>query len=145
MIQRWLTKRRERKTAEMLARKIPLVLARLGELIEKHPASFMDEKWLPLDKPSMKTVLKIAIAAERDPSKVEWLRTGWMMLAQFQPNIGDAPVTWPNASTPDEMLAPETLAALERFTTVSKAVTEESARTLVEIRQYVASLPAKET
>jgi hypothetical protein len=143
MIREWIVRRRDRRTAEMLARRIPLVLGRFGELIEKYPASFVDEKWLPLDKAGMKTVFKIAIAAEKDPERIEQLRVGWMFLASFQPNIGDTPITFPQASTPEEILEPEKMALLESYVAMSRIVTEESARTLAEIREYVASLSAK--
>jgi hypothetical protein len=66
MFQEWLAKRRKRIEAQEFAKLAGEALARLGQLMEKYPGSFLDETWLPLPKDSMKGILKASIATAKN-------------------------------------------------------------------------------
>jgi hypothetical protein len=138
MIRSWLERRRERKKAEVLTRRVPKIIGRLGELIEKYPDGYMDETWLPLDKSGMKTVLKIAIAAENDSKKREWLKVGWLLLSQFQPNIGQTPVRFASSSP---LPSPEEMEALSRYVQISERARVEEEQNVAELNDFLARLP----
>jgi hypothetical protein len=97
----------------------------------------MDESWLPLPKAEMKTVLKIAIAAERDETRRDWLRGGWVLLSEFQPNIGDEPVSCDLPEKP----TPEALKTIERYMSVAKQAQAEREQSMLELKEFLATLP----
>jgi hypothetical protein len=77
-----------------------------------------------------------AIIAEKDPKQMELLKSGWVCLANFQPNIGEVPVRFPAIA---EGFTPEALAPLNRFVEIGKIAADESQRLLGEVRQFMES------
>ena len=107
----------------------------MAVLLENNGGLFMDEKWLPLDKAAMKTAFKIALTAERDGQRIDWLKTGWLLLADFQPGIGDTPISLPPMP---EKLTDESVASLKPYTDMTKIVADESLSLTVELETFLA-------
>src|ERR1700733_15079236 len=91
MFKRWMEERRRRAHAQMMAKALPIALSQYGELLQKHSGAIVDESWLPLPKDTLKTMLKAAIASNRNEANRDALKVGWLMLANFQSGIGAAP------------------------------------------------------
>jgi hypothetical protein len=117
-----------------------LAIGRFASLIETYPSCFIDESWLPLDKIGMKRVLKLAIAQEQDSERIEWLKVGWMLLAEFQPNIGETPLPFPELTNRAEFTSPEFMRSFERWLEISKSAQAERDRIKQEISSFL-SLP----
>ncbi len=130
MLRSWQLKRQRVREYEELARNIPRILMRYGELIEMYPTSYVDETMLPLDKSGMKTVLRIALEAEVDHNRLAWLRTAWVLLARFQPDIGPVPLSLEISEKPTEA----DVANMDRFFAVAKKSAAEAEDDLRELR-----------
>lgn len=145
MFGEWFKRRRTRAStddAAELVKAIPRVLGRYAELMEKHGGTYMDESWLPLDKPGMKSMLKLALASEKDEKHREWLKAGWLMLADFQPGIGQTPLKMPEL--PEDFAAaknPKFMRAFEHWSTVQNRVFAEMQANKAEMDAFVATLP----
>jgi hypothetical protein len=130
MLRNWQLKRQKVREYEELARNIPRILARYGDLIEKYPTSYVDETALPLDKSGMKTVLRIALDAEVDHNRIAWLRTAWVLLSRFQPDIGPIPLSLEILERPTDA----DLANMDRYFAVAKKSAAEAEDDLRELR-----------
>ena len=136
MIRQWLEQRRQKKEAVELVGGANIAISRMGALLEKHPGGYMDESWLPLAKPAMKTAFKIAIAAETNPERIEWLKAGWILLADFQPGIGNTPLSSPPMPSKP---TPEFMASFGCYTDMTKTVAKEGERLLAEMQEFMTS------
>ena len=140
MFQEWLAKRRKRIEAEEFAKLAGEALGRLGQLMEKYPGSFLDETWLPLPKDSMKGIIKASIATAKTSARREVFEVGWLMLANFQPGIGDTPISMPAFPARLADVTPEFKKALDDWQVVSNRVQAESEQCMAEMRAYVETL-----
>jgi hypothetical protein len=140
MFQEWLEKRRKRIQAERFAKMAGEALGRLGQLMEKYPGSFIDETWLPKSKDAMKGLLMAAIATARTQAHREVYEVGWLSLANFQPNIGDTPISMPVFPARLADVTPEFKKALEQWQEVANRVQAEGERCMAEMRTYVETL-----
>jgi len=136
-----LKRRRTKTIANDAAKLIPHVIGRYAELMEKHGGTYMDESWLPLDKPGMKTILKLALTIEKDEKNIDWLKAGWLLLADFQPGIGETPVTMPELPEDfAEARQPEFLKSFEEWSKILDRVTAEMRRNEEEMEEFLRSL-----
>lgn len=114
-----------------------LALNRLGELVEKHPDGYMDERWLPLPKSDMKTALKILwVASRHDIEARNNIEMGWSLLSFFQPNVGDTPIT-PTispGSSPEDVVT-----RLGPYLLISKLWETETQANKIEFAEFVRS------
>lgn len=134
MIRQWLEQRRQRKQTAELVSGANAVIARMGALLEGNSGLFMDECRLPLSKAAMKAAFKIAMTVEHDPARFDWLKTGWILLADFQPGIGDTPLSLPPMP---EKPTDEFMAELQRYTTMTKTVANESQTLAAELEEFL--------
>jgi len=132
MLRNWQLKRQKVREYEELARNIPRILARYGDLIEKYPTSYVDETVLPLDKSGMKTVLRIALDSEIDHNRIAWLRTAWILLSRFQPDIGSLPLSLETPEKPTEA----DNAKMDRYFAVAKKAAADAEDDLRELRAF---------
>jgi hypothetical protein len=110
------------------------LLERYGALIEKHSDAYLDETWLPVDKDSMRSAFKSAWKMTTDSKTRNWIEVGWVLLANFQPGIGQTPIT---DEPPDpNNLTPESMAAFDRYIQMSEAVLADSQRELTAIQEF---------
>lgn len=114
-----------------------LALNRLGELIEKHPGCYIDECWLPLPKPDMKTALKILWVASRSNIEVRTtVEMAWSLLSFFQPGVGNTPIA--PAISPGS--SPEEVATrLGPYLQISKLWETEMQSNKIEFAEFVRS------
>jgi hypothetical protein len=88
----WFKRKNGRANTAAFVKTVPNVLTQYGDLLEKHPSAYMDDTWLPLDKPSMKRVLKAGWILAADDEARKWIENAWTCLSLFQPGIGSVPV-----------------------------------------------------
>jgi hypothetical protein len=84
----------------------------------------------------MKSALKIAMVAATDKKQMDWLETGWVMLANFQKGVGDTPISCELPETP----TPEVGKILDRYLAMSAKAEKEVKRNLQELRGFKKSL-----
>jgi hypothetical protein len=124
MLRHWLQERRENRQLRALVKEANAAVARVGEIVQAPDAAFFDERQLPADKENMKWAFKFALAAERNSVRTNLLCVRWMRLADFQPGIGDVPLSYPPQRgnlTPNDIVAKkyeqmQSKAARERIT-----------------------------
>ena len=131
----WFKSSKPNKQRDPTVADIGDILAKYGELIEKHPTAFMDESWLPVTKDEMRRVFKAAWKISPTPEMRNYVEIGWTLLSMFQPGVGPVPV---DAAVPRDV-SRESIRALERFGELSKLAQAESERDLKEKREFVAS------
>jgi hypothetical protein len=130
----WVRERRERRYLRALVRDANGAVARVGEIIQTPDAAFFDEKLLPADKESMKWAFKFALAAERNPVYANLLFVRWMRLADFQPGIGDVPLSYPPLH---DNITPETPVAMGRYMLMQSRAAQERIKLGGEIREFI--------
>jgi hypothetical protein len=141
MIGQWFAKRRADRRQAELAEAVRKVLGRYAELVEKHFGAVMDESWLPLSKNDMKHTLMIAIAQNHDGKLREWLKTCWIMLADFQPGIGNDPLSMPHLPEEfDEAKTPEFKKSFAQWREVFDRVQCERQQCMTEMLEFVSGL-----
>jgi hypothetical protein len=123
------TRRHNMTDAEVMS-----ILDRYGALIEKHSDAYMDEMWLPVDKDRMRSVFKSAWKMTIDSKVRNWVEAGWVLLANFRPEVGQTPLT--DESPDPNNLTPETTAAFDRYIQMSGTVLADSQRELVAINDF---------
>jgi hypothetical protein len=79
--------------AAAFVRAVPSILDLYDGLLEKYPAAYLDETWLPVDKESMKGAFKAAWILAADENDRKWIERSWMSLSLFQPGVGELPVS----------------------------------------------------
>jgi hypothetical protein len=88
----WLKRKNRQTDTATFVKKVPNVLTQYGQLLEDYPSAYMDETWLPLDKASMKRVLKAGWILAADDEGRKWIESAWTSLSLFQPGVGSSPV-----------------------------------------------------
>jgi hypothetical protein len=141
MIRRSLVKRRASRRQAELAKAVPHVLGRYAELIEKHFGAVMDESWLPLSKIEMKQTIMIAIAQNHDEKLRDWLKTCWILLADFQPEVGQSPLSMPHLPEAfEEATTPEFKKSFDTWGAVFDRVQRERQQCMNEMLEFVSGL-----
>jgi hypothetical protein len=107
------------------------IVAKYGELLEKYPAAYMDESWLPLPKKQMRLVFKAAWTIAPTAEMRHYVEVAWPMLSMFQPGIGPVPV---DAAERDG--TPESLRMLNEYLKLSEQTKAESDRDYAEMREF---------
>lgn len=107
------------------------IVAKYGELLEKYPAAYMDESWLPLPKKQMRLVFKAAWTIAATAEMRHYVEVAWPMLSMFQPGIGPVPV---DAAERDG--TPESLRMLHEYLELSERTKSESDRDYAEMREF---------
>jgi hypothetical protein len=87
------SERTKHPDAAAFVRAVPSILDIYGGLLEKYPAAYIDETWLPVDKESMKGAFKSVWILAADDDGRKWIEHAWMNLSLFQPGVGELPVT----------------------------------------------------
>ena len=131
----WFKSSKPKKPRDLTVADIGDILAKYGELLEKHPTAFMDESWLPVPKDEMRRVFKAAWKIAPTSEMRDYVEIGWTLLSMFQPGVGAVPL---DAAMPRDV-SPESIKPLERFVELSKAAQAESDRDLKEKREFIAS------
>jgi hypothetical protein len=133
--------RKWRKESEIrrIAETVPDILARYGELLEKYPTAYMDEKWLPVNKASMKQALKIGWLMSKNDQQREYIRSGWVYLSLFQKDVGNIPA---DANVPVDA-TPESIASLDRFLHFAKLGRAEDEANMRELDEFIRSQDAR--
>ena len=83
---------KETSDAQRLVSAASSLVAAYGEALEVHANSgsmFSDTSALPAEKETIKAALKLLLRVSTDSQKSEQLRAAYLMLADFQPGIGD--------------------------------------------------------
>ncbi len=132
MFWRWWKEKQQKRNAAKIVASANAAIMEMATLIENNTSLFIDETRLPLDKRGMKLAFKIAIATERDSKRLDWLKAGWIMLADFQPGIGNA---FSSPALPSRL--EPLLAELDEFTKVTGAVAKESAELKAELDEWI--------
>jgi hypothetical protein len=134
----WIKDRRNRATEAHFIESVPRVLAEYGKLLEKFPAAYIDEAWLPLKKLGMKRALKIGWKLAKDDEQREWIKIGWTLLSQFQKGVGSKPID-------SNIITRENLARLDRFLELAKIAQLEADSDQIELLEFVQqNSPAKQ-
>jgi hypothetical protein len=107
------------------------IIAKYGELLEKYPAAYMDESWLPLPKKQMRLVFKAAWTIAPTAEMRHYVEVAWPMLSMFQPGVGPVPV---DAAERDG--TPESLRMLDEYLKLSERTKAESDRDYAEMRGF---------
>ena len=66
----WLRSSILKRSPEQSAPEVSRIIATYGELLEKYPAAYMDESWLPVSKKQMRRVFKEAWKLEHVPPEL---------------------------------------------------------------------------
>ena len=88
----WLRSSILKRSPEQSAPEVSRIIATYGELLEKYPAAYMDESWLPVSKKQMRRVFKEAWKLAPTAEMRNYVEVAWPLLSMFQPGIGRIPV-----------------------------------------------------
>jgi hypothetical protein len=135
----WLKSAILRRSPELKASEVSSIIAKYGELLEKHPAAYMDERWLPVSKKKMRLVFKAAWKMAPTSEMRNYVEVAWTMLSMFQPGIGPIPV---DAGERDG--TPESLKMLHEYLKLSERAKTESDRDYAEMREFTRANVAPE-
>jgi len=132
---RWLKKRKARAANDQFNRAVPEILARYGELLEKYPACYVDETWLPVSKGMMKEALKRGwLLAKGNEQLREHVKVGWTLLSTFQKGVGSKPLDTADLSDP---LTAEGMATLNRIVDFGKLSQAEMDSDRDEMQEFI--------
>lgn len=107
------------------------IVAKYGELLERYPAAYMDDSWLPLPKKQMRLAFKAGWTIAPTAEMRHYVEVAWPMLSMFQPGIGPVPV---DAAERDG--TPESLRMLQEYLKLSERTKAESDRDYAEMREF---------
>ena len=128
----WLRSSILKRSPEQRASEVSRIIATYGELLEKHPAAYMDESWLPVSKKQMRRVFKTAWKIAPTAEMRNYVEVAWPLLSMFQPGIGRIPV---DAGERDG--TPESLKMLHEYLKLSERAKAESDRDYAEMREFI--------
>jgi hypothetical protein len=112
-----------------------LILNCYRELIEKYPMAYLDESWLPANKPEMKQILKIGWLLAKDHQQRKSIEAGWAFLSRFQKGVGNVPA---DANVPVPVTR-DSRAQSDRYLMLAKYSEAEMHVDLQEMRQFIQS------
>jgi len=135
----WLKSSISRRSRELDASYVSRIIAKYGELLETHPAAYMDERWLPVSKKQMRRVLKAAWKTAPTAEMRNYVEVVWPLLSMFQPRIGPVPV---DAAERDGTA--ESLKMLHEYLRLCERAKAESARDYAEMREFTRTNPISE-
>jgi hypothetical protein len=131
-------------TAEPNAAAVPMsnaeaftITSAYGTLLADRGTSFGDVRELPYDKERIKQALIHRIRAGKDPKERELLRAAYVMLADFQPGLGNrrsAELTADDLKDPSKAAA-RFLANGDDFTRVSREVAAEAGSLMADLKE----------
>jgi hypothetical protein len=128
---RWLKSALSWRSTRPKASEVLNIVATYGELLEKHPAAFMDESWLPVSKKRMRRVFKEAWKIAPTAEMRDYVEVAWTLLYMFQPDIGPVPV---DAAERDG--TPPSLKMLHEYLKLSERTKAESDRDHAEMHEF---------
>jgi hypothetical protein len=108
-------------------------VAKLSELMERHPLAILDVSRLPLPKAEMKTALKLMWQIAPNEQLRNQMEVAYIHLASFQDGVGDVPlepIVPPNS--PPEKVA----AILDPYILFAAQVQAETHALSQELRQF---------
>jgi 5-carboxymethyl-2-hydroxymuconate isomerase len=135
----WLKSSILRRSPELKASDVSRIIADYGELLEKYPAAYMDESWLPVPKKKMRVVFKAAWKMAPTAEMRNYVEVAWTLLSMFQPGVGRIPV---DAAERDG--TPESLKMLHEYLKLSERSKAESDRDYAEMREFTRANVASE-
>ena len=111
----------DRTKADALLRESELIVNAYGKTLEylsPSPLYVADENKLPFPKEQVKSALLLMLHVTADEKKRESLKVGYLMLADFQPDVGDKDigVNVDDLVNSASMSTEELLASAKRFT-----------------------------
>ena len=121
-----------KRSPEQSAPEVSRIIATYGELLEKYPAAYMDESWLPVSKKQMRRVFKEAWKLAPTAEMRNYVEVAWPLLSMFQPGIGRIPV---DAGERDG--TPESLKMLHEYLKLSERAKAESDRDYADMREFI--------
>lgn len=107
-------------------------IARYGELIEKYPASYIDETWLPASKDQMRVAFKAVWQSA--PELRNSVEVGWALLHIFQPGVGQMPIC---PTAPKDPRDKQGMARLERYLALDKKAETERKSDAAEMKAFI--------
>lgn len=116
----WLRSSILKRSPERSTPEVSRIIATYGELLEKYPAAYMDESWLPVSKKQMRREMR------------NYVEVAWPLLSMFQPGIGRIPV---DAGERDG--TPESLKMLHEYLKLSERAKAESDRDYADMREFI--------
>lgn len=128
---RWFKSSILRRSPELNASYVSRIIAEYGELLEKYPAAYLDESWLPVSKKKMRLVFKAAWKIAPTAEMRNYVEVVWPLLSMFQPGIGPIPV---DAAERDG--TPESLKMLHEYLKLCERTKTESDRDYAEMREF---------
>jgi hypothetical protein len=128
----WLKSFMLRRYREPNASDVSKIIAKYGELLEKHPAAYMDESWLPASKEKMRLAFRAAWKIAPTAEMRSYVEVVWPLLSMFQPGIGSIPV---DAAERDG--TPESLKMLNEYLKLCERTKAESDRDYAEMNEFV--------
>ena len=112
-------------------------VAKLSELLERHPLAILDVNRLPLPKAEMKTALKLLWQLAPNEQRRNQVEVAYIHLSNFQDGVGDVPlepIVPPNS--PPEKVA----AILDPYMLFAAQVQAETHVLSEELRQFERSV-----
>ena len=128
----WLRSSILKRSPEQRAPEVSRIIATYGELLEKHPAAYMDESWLPVSKKQMRRVFKEAWKLAPTAEMRNYVEVAWPLLSMFQPGIGRIPV-----DAGERGGTPESLKMLHEYLKLSERAKAESDRDYADMREFI--------
>ena len=133
----WLTSKLKPRTSEqqakLIAKAVPDIMARYGKLMEEYPLAVLDTSKLPLPKPEMKTLLKVAWRMAADDYMRDAVEAAYVHLSQFQDGVGDRPI---EHKLPDEFDPKKVMAALDPWLAWSDKTMDELKQLAAEFIEF---------
>ncbi len=132
---KWFKERRKKALEDQFIKAVPAILARYGDLLEKYPACYVDETWLPVAKPMMKRALKIGwLMAKGNDQLREHVKVGWTLLSTFQKGVGPKPIDMTVKSDP---LSDEGMDHLNRMLKIGRSSEAEMNADRDEMQEFI--------
>ena len=103
----------------------PSIVAAYGKLLEKHPLGILDSKLLPLPKPRMKSMLKLAYRRARTEGERRRIEQLYIGLSSFQSGIGDIPIDPDKPGSARHLQAAAHRSLMRQIAEESRALLEE--------------------
>jgi hypothetical protein len=119
---------------------VPDLLAKYGDVVASNRAIYLDESLLPAKKTVMKAALKVGWELATSGEQREWIKTGWYLLSNFQPGIGDPPH---DGKIPLDASIEDALRINDEFLRVAEMAETEAERDRDEFARYVTSIKAQ--
>lgn len=108
-----------------MIRKAPSIVVAYGKLLKTHPLGILDTKFLPLPKPRMKTMLKLAYKRALTDGERRVIEQFYIGLSNFQRGIGDTPIDLDKPASASRLQTAAHGSLMRRIAEESRALLEE--------------------